>query len=195
MGFFFCFVFACFFLMWPEQQVRHHQTSGPHASAASAPPLPLRSLCLLLQQGPQGLGGLWNGAPIASLPIPRCAVHPVPVLCVHSLLLLHQSPSSSSSSSRPSCLLPILLRLLLPHLPPCPCPTPTVGVQHTDQPVLHWERLWGGHGAEAGPVGESGRSPASAVKWVSGAPFSREMSHSFLFLAGLSPLHSLQVVQ
>lgn len=165
-------VFACSPLVWPEQQVRHHQTGGARTPTASAPPLLLCSLCHPLQQGPQAVWGQWNGAWIASLPAPFCTIHPIPVLCVHSLDLLHQ-PSSSATAT--SCLLPILL------LPSCPCPAPAIGVQHTNQSVLHWERLWGGHGAEAGPVGESGWSSATAVEWVSGAPLSQKTSRSFYF--------------
>lgn len=175
---FFPFVFACSPLMWSEQQVRHHQTGGPHTPTASAPPLLLWPLHPALQQGPQAIRGLRNGASIASLPAPIRPIHPIPVVCVYALGLLHQ-PSSSTSAT---CLVPVLLLgLLLPLLPPCPGPSPAVGVQHTHQPVLHWECLWGGDGAEAGPVGESGWSPTSAVKWVSCAPPSQQTSRPFYF--------------
>lgn len=188
-------VFACSPLVWPEQQVRHHQTSGPHTPTASAPPLLLCPFRPPLQQGPQAVWGLRNGARITSLPASFCAVYSLPVLCLHSLRLLHQPPSSSCSAAATSCLLPILL------LPTRPCPAPAISVQHTNQSVLHWERLWGGHGAEEGPVGESGRSPASAVEWVSGAPPppppQPEHKPFFLFLAAFSRsvLHSLQAAQ
>lgn len=85
---FFPFVLACSPLVGPERQVRHHQTGGPHTPTVPAPPLLLWPL-FPPQQGPQAVWGLWNGAWIASLPVPICTFHSIPILCVFSLGLLH----------------------------------------------------------------------------------------------------------
>ena len=115
-------VFACSSLVLVGRQVRHHKTSGPHPPASTIPPPP--SPLQPLQQNPQTLRGLRREERVHSAPVALRCLHPVPVLRLHSRILLRQSSNSSSSSSPTPCLLPILCLLLAP----CPRSASAVGV-------------------------------------------------------------------